>query len=654
MSDNGTSIHWHGIRQLNTNAMDGTNGITECPIAPNHSGTYTFRATQFGTSWYHSHHLEQYGDGIFGPIVINGPATANYDIDLGPLLVGDWYYTGSFVQDAIQQAAIQNNLAGPAPDTLLINGTNGVNGGAYTTINLTPGKAHRLRLVNTAVENAVRVSIDSHSLQVIAADFVPVRPVTTDSVLLAIGQRYDVIVNASRKVDNYWMRVTTGSECNDIGPDTPAQAIVRYEGAANAHPSTSSTVTSTSCAEPGVLSPYVENDVGSVDQFMAQINDLDVDVFVPGINTNNQNIAYWGINMSAIKVDWEKPTLQYVRNNEQYPAAENIIEIPDQNMWSYWIIQEVQGGLANLFHPLHLHGHDFYVLGSGVGQFDKTSDPQQLTFKNPTRRDTAQIPQNGWIALAFPADNPGACTATMQAALGILGLRCYHSTLWVSSNLGDTEMWQEAYDAKYWSKGTPYGRRELDELLHNFHAVAEIPACSFVQELLEAYPEAKVILVERDIESWYKSFDQNVISNCWSPFTRIVSRMDRWTLNPIRVTMDKWMEGALGCHSAAEMRAKARSLYTDHNALVRQIAPRERFLDYRLDQGWEPLCRLLGKPIPEEAFPRLNEAAWFQEKIGLLVKRGVWSVLKNGLIYGGAAGIGFALLVTFYRSSTWE
>ena len=68
MQDNGTSMHWHGIRQLHTNAMDGTNGLTECPIAPGQSSTYTFQATQFGTSWYHSHHLSQYGDGLLGPM----------------------------------------------------------------------------------------------------------------------------------------------------------------------------------------------------------------------------------------------------------------------------------------------------------------------------------------------------------------------------------------------------------------------------------------------------------------------------------------------------------------------------------------------------------------------------------------------------------
>jgi FtsP/CotA-like multicopper oxidase with cupredoxin domain len=49
--DNGTSIHWHGLRQLHSNQMDGTNGITECPIAPGQTKVYTFKATQYGTSW---------------------------------------------------------------------------------------------------------------------------------------------------------------------------------------------------------------------------------------------------------------------------------------------------------------------------------------------------------------------------------------------------------------------------------------------------------------------------------------------------------------------------------------------------------------------------------------------------------------------------
>ncbi len=53
------------------------NGITECPLAPGMNRTYTWQATQYGTYWYHSHFSSQYGDGIWGAIVINGPHSYN-------------------------------------------------------------------------------------------------------------------------------------------------------------------------------------------------------------------------------------------------------------------------------------------------------------------------------------------------------------------------------------------------------------------------------------------------------------------------------------------------------------------------------------------------------------------------------------------------
>lgn len=89
-SQNGTSIHWHGIRQNYTNDQDGVVSITQCPTAPGEQITYTWRATQYGSSWYHSHFALQAWEGIFGGIVINGPATADYDEDLGMLFLNDW------------------------------------------------------------------------------------------------------------------------------------------------------------------------------------------------------------------------------------------------------------------------------------------------------------------------------------------------------------------------------------------------------------------------------------------------------------------------------------------------------------------------------------------------------------------------------------
>ena len=72
----GTSVHWHGIRQNQTMHMDGVNGITQCPIAPNDNFTYIWNTTQYGSSWYHSHYSVQYADGLQGPIVsisLRGP-----------------------------------------------------------------------------------------------------------------------------------------------------------------------------------------------------------------------------------------------------------------------------------------------------------------------------------------------------------------------------------------------------------------------------------------------------------------------------------------------------------------------------------------------------------------------------------------------------
>ena len=89
----------------------------------------------------------------------------------------------------------------------------------------------------------------------------------------------------------------------------------------------------------------------------------------------------------------------------------------------------------------------------------------------------------------------------MQVALDILGFTCYHSILFFS-NIKDCAAWNAALDAKFLDKGTPFTKREWDALLGSFSAIsADPPAIAFAEELVELYPEAKVILVERDIDA---------------------------------------------------------------------------------------------------------------------------------------------------------
>ena len=130
-------------------------------------------------TWYHSHYTLQYGDGLFGPIIIHGPATADYDEDVGLLTLSDWGHESAFMLwDTVQSTALPATL-----ENGLINGTNtyGNSGSRYETV-FKPGTKYRIRIVNTAIEGHFRFAIDEHTFTVIANDMVPLIPYQTDNV----------------------------------------------------------------------------------------------------------------------------------------------------------------------------------------------------------------------------------------------------------------------------------------------------------------------------------------------------------------------------------------------------------------------------------------------------------------------------------------
>jgi FtsP/CotA-like multicopper oxidase with cupredoxin domain len=360
-------------------------------------------ATQYGTSWYHSHFSAQYGNGVVGTIHIDGPASANYDVDLGVYPISDYYYTPA--EEIVIQT--QGNGGAPPPsDNILFNGTNinptSPTEGAYDVVTLTPGSVHRLRLVNIGVENHIQVTLVGHSFTVIATDFVPVEPVTVDSVFIGIGQRYDVLINASQAVDNYWFNVTLDSSglCGTSNNPLPA-AIFRYSGAPDGLPTTAGTAPSaTLCQDKTNYVPVVTRSadvVGLVTDLADLSHDFDINL---GIATPTQ----WFVNQSAINVQWDNPVLSYVLSgNTSYPREENLVFMDELDVWTYWVIQN----LSPLPHPMHLHGHDFLILGSDPLATFVSGDSTLLNFDNPTRRDVTMLPPLGYLVLAFRADNPG-------------------------------------------------------------------------------------------------------------------------------------------------------------------------------------------------------------------------------------------------------
>jgi FtsP/CotA-like multicopper oxidase with cupredoxin domain len=412
---NGTSLHWHGIRMLRNNVNDGANGITECPLPPGATKVYTFKAEQYGSSWYHSHFSSQYANGIVGTILINGPASLPYEEDLGVFPITDWYYGAA---DEIQHSLIPPPGAAPPSDNVLFNGShvNADGGGSYARVKLKPGKRHRLRIINTSVDNTFTISMVNHQFTVIESDFVPVNAYTAQSLFLAVGQRYDVTIDASAAVGNYWFNVTFASSglCGVSRIRFPA-AIFQYEGASStALPTIRGTPPPDSlCEDTTNLVPIVTRSAPAPSFTATPANDIDVNLAVQ--TWEGQQRVYWKVKGQDMNITWDEPTLEYVaKGNMNFPNRYNVFTVPQANVWSFWVVENLLG----VPHPLHLHGHDFLILGRspavanpfGISprRYNDTTDRASLKFNNPTRRDVTMLPGNGWIVVAFRSDNPGA------------------------------------------------------------------------------------------------------------------------------------------------------------------------------------------------------------------------------------------------------
>ena len=172
---------------------------------------------------------------------------------------------------------------------------------------------------------------------------------------------------------------------------------------------------------------------------------------------------------------------------------------------------------------------------------------------------------------------------------------------------------------------------------------ADPPAVAFADDLIAAYPDAKIILVDRDIESWYASFNANVIEPMWSPVLNFVALYDPWFVGPVAGCHHRWARWWMGARGKREMQAKAKAKYREHYAMVRRVAPRGMLLEYRMGDGWGPLCEFLGKEVPEGEFPRVNDQEVHDEQLRVILKRGVWNMVRRvGRVLGPVLVIGLA------------
>jgi len=218
---------------------------------------------------------------------------------------------------------------------------------------------------------------------------------------------------------------------------------------------------------------------------------------------------------------------------------------------------------------------------------------------------------------------PRTGTSSMQAALKTLGYPCYHMKE-VPRERGHLDAWHEFM--------TGQAPMDWHALFRKFEATVDTPGCLYYKELMEAFPNAKVVLTVRDPDRWYRSFTTLYRTlNRFRPVARVIPKLGKF-LRLADVMFAKMFGGSLD-------RDNCIRVFTEHNEAVQRYVPPERLLVFQVTEGWEPLCQFLGCAVPEGvSFPHLNEG-------DLTLKAGFQRVFVGPWAQGIAlTAIGLALL----------
>jgi FtsP/CotA-like multicopper oxidase with cupredoxin domain len=299
-----------------------------------------------------------------------------------------------------------------------------------------------MRLINTSVDTTFVFAIDNHKIRVIGADFVPIKPYTTDHVLVGIGQRYHVIVEAQptevSEDGNYWIRFIPANGCDGLkNKVTTTLGIFRYEedGHSNkTEPTTSQGDYSLKCHDepydslvpilPWKVGPPINTAQNS--QFEIALENVTGAPYFPADVTSR-----WNMFTDSLWINFSDPTLLHTGDASHIfkPSYVVINQTQSTNSWVYLLVSGTgipkKGGFYPFVaHPIHLHGHDFAILEQSAQEYRIGN--LNLNLNNPPRRDVALLPAKGYLVLAFKTDNPGAwlmhCHIAWHASSG-LGLQ---------------------------------------------------------------------------------------------------------------------------------------------------------------------------------------------------------------------------------------
>jgi len=378
-----TSVHWHGLAL--SNDMDGVPGLTQDPIGAGSRFVYEFTTPDPGTYFFHPHTGVQLDRGLYGVLIVEDPAEpGEYDQEW-VVVLDDWIDGIGRSPDEVYADLVSSpgmghgGMMGGTMHSALLGGAgdvdyplyliNGRTPQAPVTLTGRPGQRARIRIVNAGSDTAFRVALGGHRMTVTHADGFPVTPVATDALLIAMGERYDVIVDLA---DGVFPLVARAE-----GKVGAGVAVVRT--GAGSVPSPGSAVRE---LDRRIL---LGTDLTAADSVRLDSEDIDrsLDVVLGGGMMSYR----WTINGAA------------------YPETDALEVAPGER------VRLRLRNTSMMFHPVHLHGHTFALSQGG------------------TRKDTVIVRPRQGVEVDLRADNPGQwalhCHNVYHAEAGMMTVLSY-------------------------------------------------------------------------------------------------------------------------------------------------------------------------------------------------------------------------------------
>ncbi|KAK7294648.1 hypothetical protein RJT34_17538 [Clitoria ternatea] len=442
------TIHWHGVKQLRTGWSDGPAYITQCPILPGQSYLYNFTVTgQRGTLLWHAH-INWLRSTLHGAIVILPKRDVPYpfpkpDKEL-VVILGEWWKSDT---EVVINEALKSGLAPNVSDAHTINGLPGIVSLANCStqdvykLPLESGKTYLLRIINAALNEELFFKIASHEFTVVEVDASYVKPFKTETILIAPGQTTNALLTADQKSGKYLIVASTFMDAPVVAVDNLTATATLY-------------YTDTLASSPTVLTtPPPRNATQVANNFTLSLKSLNSKMYPANVPLTIDHSLFFtvglGINpcpsckagngsrvVAAVNnVTFVMPTTALLQAHYFNMKGVFTADFPPNppQVYNYTgtpppassqttngtklyrlafnstvqIVLQDTGIIAPESHPVHLHGFNFFVVGTDVGNYDPKKDPKKFNLVDPVERNTMGVPTGGWTAIRFRSDNPG-------------------------------------------------------------------------------------------------------------------------------------------------------------------------------------------------------------------------------------------------------